>query len=152
METPDFFLLLDCKRLWCGRYASKCPPSTFSHRFSFLLSSVAVCSEDFIFMICFPERWAGVVLCDVTIQSAQRYKVCVQVARSPQSLRLFNNAPTLSNINFNGFQMNRRTKAKGSRVHDIIFFKFMISFFQNMQSASGSHIESMCPWLSTFKA
>lgn len=28
----------------------------------------------------------------------------------------------LSNINFNGFQMNRRTKAKGSRVHDIIFF------------------------------
>lgn len=79
-----FFFELDRKRLWCGRYASKCPPSTFSHRFSFLLSSAAVCSEDFIFMICFPERWAGVVLCDVTIQSAQRYKVCVQVARSPQ--------------------------------------------------------------------
>lgn len=46
-----------------------------------------------------------------------------------KSLQLFNSAPTFSNINFNGFQMNRRTKAEGSQVHDIIFFKFMISFF-----------------------
>lgn len=85
-------------------------------------------------------------------QSSLRSNTKFALNRKVTPLQLFSNAFTVSNINFNGFQMNHWTKAEGSRVHDIIFLKCMISFFRNMQSASGSHIESMCPRLSTFTA
>lgn len=114
-----FLLLLDCKRLWRGSYASKCPGI-----FTPVLRPVVVCSCLFKGLYLYdlfsaevePSRPFPMSQCNQcrdTKFAIQSHKVNPGIAATSQ--RRFD---SLHN-SFNGLQTNHRTKAE---IHDIIFF------------------------------